>query len=228
MSKAVNQAYNVIRDAILAGEIAPGERLREGQLTTLAGVSRTPVREALRQLVQDGFAIVERNRGASVPIHTTKDIDEIYGLRTLIEGHAARRAAVRITPEAIDELERISEKLENLLDANCKEDDSPDTHFEKVSLYNRFHEIILEAADNRRMKEYLDQLSQIALTARTFTRYGEAGEKRNIDGHREIIRALKSGYPDWAEAAMRIHVHNARRVMTLFVKSEEAQMQEIA
>lgn len=228
MSKAVDRAYNIIRNAILNGKIAPGERLREGELTTLTEVSRTPVREALRRLVQEGFAIIEHNRGASVPIHTTKDMDEIYGLRTLIAGHAARRAAGRIAPEAIEELERINEQLEELTRETGKQRNMSETHFEKVNLYNRFHEIILEAADNRRMKEYLDQLSQIALTAQTFARYGETGEHRNIEGHRELIRALKSGYPDWAEAAMRTHVHNARRVMTLFVKSEEAQKQEIA
>jgi DNA-binding GntR family transcriptional regulator len=213
MSKAVDLAYVSIRDDILSGRIKPGERLREEELTRRIGVSRTPVREALRRLEADGFTIVQPNRGASVPIYSRRDIDEIYGLRALIEGHAARRAATRITPEQIDELARLNDAMRAMPPPDAPGDPSP-RHLDRVTLNHAFHRIILEAADNRRLSAMVSQLARVALSARTFARYSAADEARAIENHDELIRALRAGHPDWAEATMRSHVHNARQIMT--------------
>jgi DNA-binding GntR family transcriptional regulator len=215
MSNAVDRAYEAIRDDILSGRLAPGERLREEELTRQIGVSRTPVREALRRLENDGYTIVEANKGASVPVYSKRDVDEIYGLRALLEGHAARRAATRITPEQISELERINTamKKEAVVETRGKEIEA---HMRRSQLNQDFHEVILTASDNNRLFGIVRQLAQVALSVRTFARYDPADEARAIDNLDELIRALKTGHPDWAEATMRSHIHNARQIMAAF------------
>jgi DNA-binding GntR family transcriptional regulator len=177
MSNAVDRAYVVIRDDILSGRLAPGERLREEELTRQIGVSRTPVREALRRLESDGYTIVEPNKGASVPVYSKRDVDEIYGLRALLEGHAARRAASRITADQIAQLER--------LNAAMKQEDSLEprgsdikAHMRRSQLHQDFQEIILAASDNNRLFAIVRQLTQVALSVRTFARFNPSPQDR--------------------------------------------------
>ena len=220
MSRAVNKAYDIIREMIVSGQLKPGARLREEELTDMTGVSRTPVREALRLLVEDGFVVRHENRGASVPVLTEHDINEIYGLRALLAGHAARRAAMRISSDDIDQLEEINTKLKELSKAGTTPGHASPDRAEVIQLYDAFHRIVLEASNNFRMVDMVQKLSQTALTARTFARFSGKDEQRNLDGHEELIRALRSGHPDWAEAAMRSHVHNAWRIMTQIAQDE--------
>jgi DNA-binding GntR family transcriptional regulator len=214
MAKSVDHACDVLRGQILSGKYAPGERLREEELTTLTGVSRTPVREALRQLAKEGFVVIESNRGASIPVYSSKDIDEIYGLRTLLESHAARRAAGRITPKQIDELERINEEFRALVKMIGKGESSTELFLKMTGLNQDFHKVIMDASDNHQLSEIVNQLARNSLSARTFAHYSVNGQKRSAEGHDEIIRALRAGHADWAEAAMRSHVHYAREVIT--------------
>ena len=213
MSNAVEKAYQLIRDDILSGRLAPGQRLREEELTRLTGVSRTPVREALRRLEGDGYTIVEANRGASVPVYSKRDVDEIYGLRALLEGHAARRAATRISPAQISALEQLIADMKVEAESHSP-NDGIDSQMRRTQLDRSFHEIVLTAADNNRLFTLVSQLAQVALSARTFGRYDPVDELRAIENLAEVVRALKTGHPDWAEATIRSHVHNARQVMT--------------
>ena len=215
MSNAVDRAYEAIRGDILSGRLAPGERLREEELTRQIGVSRTPVREALRRLESDGYTIVEANRGASVPVYSKRDVDEIYGLRALLEGHAARRAATRISKEQITELERINAAMKTEARVETRSDDN-EAHMRRSQLNQDFHDVILVASDNNRLLGIVRQLAQVALSVRTFAQFDPADEARAIDNLDELIRALKTGHPDWAEATMRSHIHNARQIMTAF------------
>ena len=213
MSKAVDHVCNILYEQILSGHYKPGQRLAEGELTELTGVSRTPVREALRRLVQEGFVEIQSNRGAFIPDYTKKDLDEIFGMRTLLEGHAARRAATRITPEQLQRMEEINAEMRSLIGDNPRSSKSEQLR-DITQLNWDFHEIILEAADNTNLAKVVHQLARIALSARTFERLGEGGQSESLDGHDDIIRALKAGHPDWAEAVMRHHVHLARQSIT--------------
>jgi DNA-binding GntR family transcriptional regulator len=218
MSNAVERAYEAIRADILSGALKPGERLREEDLVSRVGVSRTPVREALRRLESDGYAVVQANRGASVSAYSKRDVDEIYGLRALLEGHASRRAAARITPNQVAQLEALNVQMRALKNLGGR---TLERQLERSRLNQAFHEIILEASDNIRLATIVRQLAQVALSARTFSNYDEDDETRALDNHDELIRALKSGHPDWAEATMRSHVHNARQIMTFVATSFE-------
>src|SRR3954454_9399652 len=104
-------ATELIRDAIIEGRLEPGRRLKEEELARELGISRTPVREALLVLQAEDLVVATPNRGATVRIHDAKDLDDLYELRSLLEGHAARRAAERATPEQIELLRESSERF---------------------------------------------------------------------------------------------------------------------
>lgn len=173
MAKAVDHVCEVIYERIFSGHYQPGQRLREEVLTELTGVSRTPVREALRRLVQEGFVVIEDNRGASIPKYSTKDMDEIYGLRTLLESHAARRAAERITPEQVVEMKRINDKFRNVANATKSNRDDPERFMKLTRLNQDFHQVIFDAADNRQLANIVKQLARTALSATTYARFGK-------------------------------------------------------
>src|SRR5207253_6186016 len=109
-------ATELIREAIVDGRLEPGRRLKEEELARELGISRTPVREALLVLQSEGLVAAEPNRGATVRSHDAEDLDDLYQLRALLEGYAARRAATRIAEEALGELAASCERLATLVD----------------------------------------------------------------------------------------------------------------
>ena len=146
-------AAQLIRDAIVSGQLKPGERLPEARLADELKISRTPIREALRQLQAEGLVDAPRNRGARVRVYSLDDLDDMYQLRALLEGFAARSAASRMTPAQLDELRDASERFDALsaesdIDALLKVND-------------RFHEIILVAAANPMLDGILRQVTTI-------------------------------------------------------------------
>src|SRR5437867_1687707 len=94
-------ATELIREAIVDGRLEPGQRLKEEELARELGISRTPIREALLMLQAEGLVDAVPNRGAMVRVHTPEDLDDLYQLRALLEGYAARRAALRISDERV-------------------------------------------------------------------------------------------------------------------------------
>ncbi len=92
-------ATELIREAIVDGRLEPGRRLKEEELARELGISRTPIREALLMLQAEGLVDATPNRGAMVRVHTPEDLDDLYQLRALLEGYAARRAAARISDD---------------------------------------------------------------------------------------------------------------------------------
>ena len=94
MSRAVDTAYGKIREGILSGTFAPGDHLKEAELVSFCGVSRTPVRSALNRLVTDDLVELYRNQGARVKAWPADDFDDLFTLRALLEGYAAARATI--------------------------------------------------------------------------------------------------------------------------------------
>src|SRR5690349_20497608 len=109
-------AYDAIRGRIVDGAVAPGQWLRESSVADSLGLSRTPVREALRMLATEGVIEMVPNRGARVVSWTTADIDEVYRLRALLEGHGAALAARAATPEQLAHIQRLGETYERAVD----------------------------------------------------------------------------------------------------------------
>src|SRR5947208_1421868 len=111
MTAAIDRAIDVLRRGILNGEYAPGERLGEMDLADKLGLSRTPVREALRRLAAEGLVDVTTNKGAKVVDYPKGDLDHIFQIRAHVEGLAARAAAESASPADIDRLDHIATTL---------------------------------------------------------------------------------------------------------------------
>ena len=192
-------AYTTIRDQILAGELTGGQRLREDDLATMIGVSRTPIREALRSLVAEGLLRYERNRGVSVESWTLKDLEEVYELRAILEPHAASLAA-KSGELDINNLAQLADEMDDAVAQR-----RPDVAL-ITEINNRFHNTIAIGSANQRLQMVLNSIVQVPTVRRTFALYSPDDLKRSAAHHREIYEALRTGDPVWAESVMRAHM----------------------
>lgn len=199
---AADPTYAAIRAQILSGERAGGEWLREEDLAAALGVSRTPVREALRRLAAEGLVRHERNRGVQVVEWRAEDLDELYGLRALLEPWGSALAAGRGTVD-LEELDELAGRMDAAAARAV-----PDLELVTV-LNNRFHRAILEGSGNSRLTALVATVVEVPLVARTFTLYSPDALRRSLAHHHEIVDALRSRDPLWAESVMRSHVRAA-------------------
>ncbi|HUG50598.1 MAG TPA: GntR family transcriptional regulator [Terrimesophilobacter sp.] len=201
-TRAVELAYRSIREQILSGEQAGGEWLRESDLANALGVSRTPVREALRRLSAEGFVRHERNRGAQVQSWTFKDLEDVYALRSLVEPWACGLAAAGGEADLVA-LQRLADDM----DAAAA---LPEPDLDALTdLNNRFHGAILESAGNERVRSILASLVQLPFVWRTFSHYTPEELHRSLAHHHEVVDALRAGNRIWAESVMRAHIQSA-------------------
>lgn len=199
---ASDHAYSLIRSQILTGERKGGDWLREGDLAESIGVSRTPVREALRRLTAEGLVQYERNRGVQVSAWTAADLDEIFSLRSVLEPWGSRLAAISRTVDL--------EELRSLADAMDEAASGVTADVDRITdLNNRFHRLVLEGSNNRRLGSVVSSVVQVPLVWQTFSRYSAAALHRSLAHHHELVAALAAGDPDWAESVMRSHVRAA-------------------
>ncbi len=175
--------------------------LKESELTELCGVSRTPVREALRRLAISGLVVFTPHQGAKVVALESGEIDEIYALRAMIEGHAANRAALRITDPMLRQLRRLALDMETAIAGN-----GADRAEAFLSANREFHAIIMAAADSARLGAMAALVIDVPLTLRTMSRYSEPELARSMRHHRELISAFEARDGGWAEAIMRSHI----------------------
>lgn len=193
-------AYEALRELILTGGLAPGEPLVETTLATMLGVSRTPVREALRRLEQD--TLVERvHRGLQVRTQSIGEILEIYEVRISLEGSAARAAAERHTE--IDQIQ-----LEQMLRALESRQDAPPQ--EVAELNARLHRLIWKAGHNQTLVDVLERLSMHLVRYPTTT-YASPGRPEAAQReHTQIVEAIIGRDAERAEVAAKSHMTNAR------------------
>lgn len=204
MARAAEAAYGVIRAGILSGEFARGQRLREEELAERVGVSRTPVREALRRLDAEGLIDFTPNRGARVTAWSGRELEDLYEARALLEGYGARLAAARITTEELDELALIAEKMAALAEIDPKPAD------ELTTLNGRFHRTIVQASRNSQLDSLVRGLMDVPLIYRTFQRYSPERMRAAQFHHNELVNALRARDGEWAESVMRAHILAAR------------------
>jgi DNA-binding GntR family transcriptional regulator len=198
-------ATELIREAILDGRLAPGERLKEEELARELGISRTPVREALLLLQAEGLVDAAPNRGATVRAHGPEDLDDLYQLRALLEGYAARRAASRISAEAIEQLRASCERFEEL---------RSDTELRELVRENLFfHGTILEVAGSARLESMVRKVIELPLVYKSYVWYSPDQKQISVHYHRQITTALAAGDAERAELVMKEHVFEARDLL---------------
>ena len=206
MSTASAKAYDFIRSGVLQGRFPPGMRLKEEELTELCGMSRTPVREALRRLSIEGMVVATPHQGAQVASMGEEELVEIYALRAMVESHAASRAASRLTSANIARLKVLAVEMEAAVEA---EQGGDDLHARFTPANSEFHQIILDAADSPRLAVMGSLVIETPLIFRTLARYSQAELKRSMHHHRELIDAFETRDADWARSVMRSHIHAA-------------------
>ncbi|MCH8861359.1 MAG: GntR family transcriptional regulator [Proteobacteria bacterium] len=213
MSRASSKAYEAIRSRILTGEFAPGAHLKEEELAEVCGVSRTPIRDALRALSAEEYVRVVPNHGTYVSEWSDDDIKDIFTLRAILEGHAALLASGRAMPGHIEELSHLHRTMSTVLE---KEDEPDRDVF--VQSNRRFHEIITEAAGSRRLTQMIGRLVEQPLIARTAISYTRVDLQRSNHQHGELIAAFRARDGAWAQAVMKSHILAAYQAYKLRYK----------
>ena len=195
------RVFNRLREDILNGKYKEHEELKEVAIGEELGVSRTPVREAFRQLELEGLIQIVPNKGAYVTGITAKDVKDIYMIRSSLEGMCARLATENITQEQLEEME------ENVYLASFHA--SKGNMKQMAELDNRFHQILYEASDSKMLENLLRDFHQYVIRIRKKTlSIKERGIASNEE-HRQIMEAIKAGKPDEAERLATCHMTNA-------------------
>lgn len=195
------KVYNHIRDGILDGSYKIGDYLVETRLADELEVSRTPIREALKQLELEGLVLSIPNRGMLVQGISDDDLNDIYTIRLLLEGQAAWWAAERIEP---DQLDKLAETLE-LMEMYTRRNDVA----QLARLDTEFHDVLYSAANSRMLKHVLASLHQNARRARRSSLTSPDRPHDSLLEHRAIFQALEGRRPAEAKATMEKHVTNA-------------------
>lgn len=190
--------FEYLRNAILNGELEPGERLMELQLAQQLGVSRTPVREAIRKLELEGLVEMIPRKGAYVADVSIKDILDILEVRMFLEGLAAYFAAERMSDEEIDELKKISKKFEDEIVTMEKE--------EMIELDNKFHDMIIKGSRNNKLLQIVQGLQEQFQRFRViyFNEYTEHEDL--VKYHTAIVNAISNRASKEAQDYAQTHV----------------------
>jgi DNA-binding GntR family transcriptional regulator len=208
-------ATELIREAIIDGRLEPGQRLKEEDLARQLGISRTPVRESLLMLQAEGLIVAAPNRGATVRVHTPDDLEDLYALRALLEGHAARRAGARISEAEIDLLRESCDRFEAL---------SPDDDLRELVRENLFfHSTILDIAGSARLASMVRRVIELPLVYKSYIWYSPDQKRISSHYHRQIVKALATGDAERAELVMKEHVFEARDILVTRLRDDEHQ-----
>ena len=201
----VSTAVEMIRQKLLAGDYVPGDRLGEAEIAGELGISRTPVREALRILSSDGLVEINKNRGARVAEWSEEELTNVFEVRIRLEGLAARKAAERATPEQIERLEHFAERVGFYSQPGDQRD------VEQIAKYNAdFHGELLTIAGSAALMAAMGRVTFVALLSRTRGSMDDAAFARSVNHHFEIIAAIRARQGQWAENTMRVHILSAR------------------
>lgn len=190
--------FNTLRQAILKGNLKPGERLMEIQLATKLGVSRTPVREAIRKLELEGLVLMVPRKGAEVAQITEKSMVDVLEIRRALEELAVRLACERMTPEGLETLKQAEEKFEEVLG---KEDITT-----VAGADVEFHDTILRATDNQKLIQLLSQFREQMYRYRVEYLKREECHPQVIKEHQDIIQTIENRNKDEAAEYICNHI----------------------
>jgi DNA-binding GntR family transcriptional regulator len=196
--------FESMRDAILKGVLQPGERLMEIQLAEEMGVSRTPVREAIRKLELENFVVMIPRKGAYVAGVSSKDVADVFEIRSALEGLAAGLAAERITDEELEEMEQALFYRASEGEMDLEQIVKSDTDF---------HALVYKASRNQRLIQILANLREQIQRFRSTSLAVPGRNKVALEEHRMIVEALRNHNSEEAQALAIAHIVTAENVM---------------
>jgi len=205
--RAADLAYETLRDLVIGASLPGGARLTESQLAEQLGLSRTPVREAIRRLISEGLLRRAPGEGLRVVGFSAEEIDQIFHIRLMLETYAARRAAVHATADELAAMQALLATMETCTPPQT------DSAMRRLSDANaEFHRRIVKAARVPRLAGVLSGVVDAALVMRTYRRYSERDLIRSLQHHRELVEAIAARAPDWAASVMAAHLQAAASV----------------
>jgi len=196
-----------LREAIVSGTLKPGERLMEIQLAEELGVSRTPVREAIRKLELEGFVVMIPRRGTYVADLSIKDVNEVFEIRTALDILAAGLAVERITEEELEQLERVLVEIGEYIEQNDIE--------KIVAADSRYHDILYRASRNDRLVGIINNLREQFTRFRSISMAYPGRIKNTVEEHRQLVEAIAQRDIALAQRLAREHMENAEQTLLL-------------
>lgn len=207
LETAALRVYAQIRDAIIGAEIQGGAPIREDEWARRLGVSRTPVREALRRLSAEGLVEVLPSRGARLVVWEDEDLEDLFRIRALIEGYGAELAAAAATDEDVQKLTELQERME----ACARSKDQGRHELGRLDL--DVHRGIVALSGSPRLVDVHERLSAVPTQFLAMRRYTKSQLRDRLKQHRDVLRAIEVGETEWAGAMMRAHVLSGWRLM---------------
>jgi DNA-binding GntR family transcriptional regulator len=202
-----------VKEAIIKGRLKPGERVPEPELAERFGISRTPIREAFRQLESEGFLIITPRKGAVVSPITDKDVREFYTIKSLLEGFAAKSACQKLNDKEIKKMEELNEQM-----VKFAEKDEVKRFFE---LDNEFHHIFLNACGNDKLYTLVNNLVQQFERFRITSLSLPGRMKNSVKQHRGIIAAFKKRDNDLVDKLVRANAEQGGEVLVQKILKEK-------
>ncbi len=193
------QVYDILKNDILTGKLKSGEKVNENVVAQEFGVSRSPVREAIRMLEQDELVIMG-SAGTIVNPLESDVLRDLYECRIVMESYAVRIATPYYTEEELQELEHLLEKSEQYFQEKNLED--------LIYCNTKFHDCLINVCKNERLKKTIRKYQELSLLARREEVYANHKRETFISEHREIVKAIRRRDQDAVESNMRIHIQN--------------------
>ena len=205
--------FNTLRQAILKGELKPGERLMEIQLANKLGVSRTPIREAIRKLELEGLVLMIPRKGAEVAEITEKNMLDVLEVRKALEELAAQLACERITEEGLAELKAAAKEFEQVLKTNDV------TKIAEADV--KFHDVLYLSTDNQRLITLLNNLREQMYRFRVEYLKKEEYHPLLLEEHKKIIEAIESHDQAEVNNIIDLHIDNQMETVTDIIRENE-------
>lgn len=205
--------FQTLREAILKGDLRPGERLMELQLAAKLGVSRTPIREAIRMLEQEGLAVTIPRKGAEVARMTEKNMEDVLQIREALDDLAVQVACDKMTEQQLKNLTLAMKNFETAIQTG---------NLSKIVAYDvEFHDIIYESTDNPKLVTLLNNLREQIYRYRVEYLKGKENYPMLIKEHETILEALKEKNKERVVDAMRNHIRNQAEAVKNIIREQE-------
>jgi len=208
------QIADMLRDMIMTGKLQEGDKVNETELCNTLGISKTPLREALRVLSVEGLIRLVPHRGAFVTKPTFEEIAEMFDVMSLLESFCARSASQKMTPRDLARLEKLHAKLEENFERQDQE--------EYIRINNQYHALVQKIAGNRTLNQIVDGLRKKILLYRFQSLNLPGRFEASIREHRELLEAFRNRQHRKAESLMRQHLDNQAQALERLVEQSKA------
>jgi DNA-binding GntR family transcriptional regulator len=201
MQRGADKTYEVLRQRLVGGHYKPGTQLKEEPLAREFGISRTPVRTALRRLVDDGLATADAGQGIHVAQWSERDIEETFQLRMLLEPYAASLAAERGGDEMLAKLGASNEQMAQAIKEGGEQ------AIARIQDANRtFHRTLLDASGSPRLRSILETMIDMPIIVRSFYLYTAAELEQSLHHHQDLTLAAEARDGELARQVMQLHL----------------------